>query len=48
MLWKGADRQISVETGRVHLKHIQEKLHARSRTEAAMKYRDSLDKQPSD
>jgi DNA-binding NarL/FixJ family response regulator len=32
----------------VHLKHIYEKLHVRSRTEAAMKYRDSLERQPWD
>jgi DNA-binding NarL/FixJ family response regulator len=37
-----ADRLgISVETVRVHLKHIYEKLHVRSRTEAALKFRDS-------
>ncbi|MCU0797220.1 MAG: response regulator transcription factor [Akkermansiaceae bacterium] len=39
-----ADRLgIATETVRVHLKHIYEKLHVRSRTEAAMKYRDSKD-----
>lgn len=32
---------ISVETVRVHLKHIYEKLHVRSRLEAALKYKDS-------
>lgn len=32
---------ISVETVRVHVKHIYEKLHVRSRVEAAMKYRDT-------
>ncbi len=32
---------ISVETVRVHLKHIYEKLHVRSRLEAALKYKSS-------
>lgn len=37
-----ADRlAIATETVRVHLKHIYEKLHVRSRTEAAIKFRDA-------
>jgi DNA-binding NarL/FixJ family response regulator len=39
-----ADRLgLSVETVRVHLKRIYDKLHVHSRTEAAMKYRDASD-----
>lgn len=37
---------ISVETVRVHLKHIYDKLHVRSRLEAAMKYRDARQQKP--
>ena len=38
-----ADRlQISIERVRGHLKNIYEKLHVRSRTEAAVKYLDAV------
>ncbi len=44
-----ADRLgLSVETVRVHLKRIYEKLHVRSRTEAAPKYRDTAGRPPVD
>jgi DNA-binding NarL/FixJ family response regulator len=35
---------LSVETVRVHLKRIYDKLHVHSRTEAAMKYRDATER----
>jgi DNA-binding NarL/FixJ family response regulator len=42
-----ADRLgLSVETVRVHLKRIYEKLHVRSRTEAALRYRDTTGRPP--
>ena len=44
-----ADRLgLSIETVRVHLKRIYEKLHVRSRTEAALKYRDTAGRPPFD
>ena len=42
----GNHLSISVETVRVHLKHVYEKLHVRSRTEAAVKYLDSIRNKP--